>query len=75
MNIAGVVVRTQPHDMERVARGLSRLDGVEVHACHEEGRMVVTVESDDVKSAGDTVVALHDVPGVLAASLVYQQSE
>jgi nitrate reductase NapD len=37
--------------------------------------MIVTVEDTDDNSAGDTVLALHRLPGVLSAALVYHHFE
>ena len=75
MNIAGVVIHTRPTDMTAVQAELAAMDGVEIHGAHQNGRLVVTVEEDGYKETSDTVLRLHQVQGVLNASLVYQHSE
>ncbi len=75
MNIAGVVVHIRPVDLAAVQDKLVAMEGVEVHGVHENGRLVVTVEEEGYKETSDTVLRLHQVQGVLNASLVYQHSE
>ncbi len=75
MHIAGVIVRTRPEHAEQVRAEFSRISGVEVHAVTPEGRLVVTVESSDQDSAASRFVSLQEVPQVMSAALVYEQSE
>ena len=74
MNIAGVVIHARPEKLAGVEAKLLELPGVEVHATAEDGRMVVTVE-DEESRLGDTVMAFHNVDGVLSASLIYHHFE
>jgi nitrate reductase NapD len=46
------------------------LAGVEIHAETPDGRFIVTVESTPAATAGDTLLELHRLDGVLAAALV-----
>jgi nitrate reductase NapAB chaperone NapD len=50
------------------------MEGAEIHGV-DNGRMVVTVESDDYGETSDKVLALHQFKGVLSAVLVYQHGE
>ena len=75
MDISGVLVRTSPDNIEAVSEALSRLEGVEVHGANQDGRMVVTIERDNSGQAADLLVQLHNVPGVLSASMIYHQFE
>ena len=74
MNIAGVVIHARPEKLAGVEAQLLELPGVEIHATAEDGRMVVTVE-DEESRMGDTVMAFHNVDGVLSASLIYHHFE
>jgi nitrate reductase NapD len=74
MNIAGVVIHARPEKLAGVEAQLIELPGVEVHATAEDGRMVVTVEDEESRLA-DTVMGLHNVDGVLSASLIYHHFE
>ncbi len=75
MNICGVLVHALPDHGEDVAAAIASLDGAELHKTVPDGRMIVTVEDTDTNSAGDTVLALHRLPGVLSAALVYHHFE
>lgn len=75
MNIAGVVIHTRPEHMHVVENAILAMQGVEIHGTHKDGRFVVTVEEDGYKETSDTVLSLHQIKGVLTATLVYQHSE
>lgn len=75
MHIAGVVVRTRPEHIDQVRSRLSTISGVEVHAATPEGHLVVTVESDGLSDATERFARLQELPQVLSAALVYEQSE
>lgn len=73
MNISGVIVRARPEKLAAVRDRLAEIAGVEVHAATDDGRLIVTVEEANDRLLADTVLSLNDVPGVLAASMVYHQ--
>ena len=73
MNVAGVLLQAHPDKLGQVRAALDRLPGVEVHMVTEDGRLIVTVEEEDER--GDTVLALHRLDGVLAASITYHHFE
>lgn len=75
MHIAGIIVRTRPEHVEQVRSALCCLDGIEVHTVTPEGRLVVTVESDDRDDAASRFGQLQELPQVLSTALVYEQSE
>ena len=70
MNISGVVIYAQPERSKSVESRLCMIPGVEVHAVTDDGRMVVTIEND-MQETIDTVTLLHDIEGVLSASMIY----
>lgn len=73
MNISGVIVRVRPENVAAVRKRLAAIDGVDVHAATEDGRLIVTVEEESDRLLADAVLRLNSVPGVLAASMVYHQ--
>jgi nitrate reductase NapD len=75
MHIAGVIVRTRPEHVENVRGELCRIEGIEVHTVTEEGRLIVTVESGDSGDAVSRFAKLQELPQVLSAALVYEQSD
>jgi nitrate reductase NapD len=74
MHIAGVIVHARPENCDSVAAAIRSMEGAEIHAV-ENGKMVVTVESDDYQVTSDRVLELHEIDGVLSAMLVYQHGE
>jgi len=74
MNIAGVLVHSHPDFSAAVQSALAALPGVEVHAA-ADGRIVVTVEGDDVNVLANTFRSFHDLNGVLSAAMVYHHFE
>ena len=75
MNIAGVLLHALPKRIERVRGELADLPGVELHGTTPEGRLIITVEDHDAMSADRTLVALHQLEGVLSVALVYHHFE
>ena len=73
-HVAGVLINAIPAHAEAVARETARLTGALVHA--QAGRqIVVTLESDESQLIVDNLRAIHGIPGVLSAVLVYEHSE
>ncbi|HEY5761589.1 MAG TPA: chaperone NapD [Rhodocyclaceae bacterium] len=75
MNISSVVLRAQPARIPEIRDEIARRPGHEIHGEHEAGRLALTIEDSDTRSAADAYVALHDIPGVIAVSLIYQYSD
>lgn len=75
MNISSVVISASPQRLAEVSARLGAMPGVEIHGQSPEGKLVITLEDTNVCTAADSYVALHDVPGVLCATLVYQFSD
>lgn len=71
MNICGVLVHAVPERTDEVSRALAGLPGVEIHRFADDGRIVVSVEDQGGHLALDSLTAIHRLPGVVAASLVY----
>lgn len=75
LNMCGVLVHAMPKRFDDVQAALARMPGVVVHRVLPQGRLIVTVEDTAAGSAIDTLSAMHAVPGVVAAALVYHQFE
>ena len=75
MNIAGVLVHAHPDRQGAVGDLLAALPGVEVHKSAPGGRLIVTVEDVPEARAADTLLAVHRLPGVVSAALVYHHFE
>lgn len=71
MSIASLVLKAHPHIAAALERRVSKLAGAEVHTVTPEGQLVVTVDLPDDDEAAALVQTLHDLEGVLSASLIY----
>lgn len=75
MHISGVLVHAHPRRGAGVRAALGAMPGVEIHGVNDDGRMVVTIESDTDGETADLFQQLGRVEGVLSVSLVYHQFE
>ena len=71
LNICGVAVYLSPHAGEDVAAKIRALPGVELHAESREGRLAATIVDTPASMAIDQIAAIHRLPGVVAASLIF----
>lgn len=75
MSIASLVLRVYPETRADAECALRALPGVECHQMSADGRLIVTVEDVPGAAMSDTLIAIHRVPQVLAATLAYEHSE
>jgi nitrate reductase NapD len=75
MNICGCLVHAMPERAAAVRSALEATAGVEVHAEAEDGRLVVVVEDTDHRYASETIMALHQIPGVVSLTLNFHHFE
>lgn len=75
MNISSAILHIAPHCLDEACSALTGMSGVEIHARSPEGKVVVTLEDDNINSAADKYVALHGIPGVASVAMVYQYSD
>ncbi|MCK5903197.1 MAG: chaperone NapD [Cocleimonas sp.] len=76
MSICGVMAQVLPEKMQEVrARMLDEIAGLEVHGVGENGKMVITVESNNYSETGKRISDLQKIKGVLSASMIYQHTE
>ncbi len=75
MNISSAIVYAKP-DREPVLREqLLQVQGVEVHAATEDGKIIVTIEAANDREAIDTYEAIGRLDGVLNIAMIFQQTE
>ena len=72
MNISSVILRARPEALGGVRSSLAAMPGVEIHADGEDGRLVLTIEDGEGYAPTDIFLKLHELDGVISASLVYQ---
>lgn len=74
MNISGVLVYTVAKQTDAVVTQLTAIDGVEIHGS-ENGKLIVTVEKDNIGDMADQVMQFQGIPGIMSVAMVYQHSE
>jgi nitrate reductase NapD len=75
LNISSAIVYAKSDQSLALRRRLSEVVGVEVHAATEDGKLVVTIESENDRSAVDTYEAIERMEGVLSVAMIFQQTE
>ena len=75
MNIASLVLRIRPETRAEAEAALCALPGVECHHMSDDGKLIVTVEDAPGAAMSDTLIAVHRVPQVLAATLAYEHTD
>jgi nitrate reductase NapD len=75
MNIVSLVLRIHPATRAAAEAALCAYPGVECHGMSADGKLIVTVEDAAGCQMADTLIAIHRVPQVLAATLAYEHSE
>lgn len=73
-HISSAVVVAFPEHREELARRLSSVTGVEVHAA-EGSRIVVTIEGPSSGMLGETLVRISAMDGVISANMVFEHFE
>ena len=75
MNISSALVHAHPTNATAVSERLTALQGVEVHGISPEGKLIVTIETEDEGSNAATYQSIGQLDGVMSAAMVYHQSE
>ncbi|WP_305075012.1 chaperone NapD [Propionivibrio sp.] len=75
MNITSLVLRIRPETRAEAEAALRALPGVECHHMSDDGKLIVTVEDAPGAAMSDTLIAVHRVPQVLAATLAYEHCD
>ena len=75
MNICGVLIHCAPGASSAIETALGEMPGVEVHQRAPGNRLIVTVEDAGETNASETILAMHRLPGVIAAALTYHSFE
>ena len=74
-HVSSLVVLTQPSLRHQLADEIATLEGAEIHAVSDEGKLVVTLEAPHAREILDCVSQIELLDGVINASLVYQHVE
>ena len=75
MALASLVLRINPQRRALAEAALLALPGVECHAMSKDGKLVITVEDVPGTALSDTLIAIHRIPEVLAATLAFEAND
>lgn len=75
MNISSAIVYAKAGQEQLLRTQLSQVAGVEVHAGTDDGKLIVTIESDNDRTAVDTYEAIERMNSVLSVAMIFQQTE
>lgn len=75
IHIAGIIVHAATAMVPSIRAQVALLPRAQVHAQGDDGRMVITLETDSTKKTLDYMDALRALPGVSSLALVYQHAE
>jgi nitrate reductase NapD len=75
LHIAGIVVHAVPARIASIKRAIGMMPNAQVHAVTPEGKLVVTLEARHTSEVAEQLAAIHVLPGVYSAALVYQHHE
>jgi len=67
--VSGIVVACRPEHLAETTSAVNELPWAEVHYTDPDGRLVVTIEADDVEESMDRLQDLQRLPRVLMAEL------
>lgn len=75
-HVCSLIVQYEPQQARSVRARINHIAQTEVVACNDEAyKYVVLMESDDTALLYQRMESIHDIPGVLAVSLVYHQQD
>ncbi len=75
MNICGCLVHVAKSRCAVVRDAMAATEGVEIHAESDDGRFVVVVEDTCAARASETIMGLHQIPGVVSLTLTFHHFE
>ena len=75
MNISSIIVHAKPDALSSVRGSLEQIPGVEIHAATDDGKLVVTIETDTDGETAGTFDRINTMDGVMSAAMVFHQFE
>lgn len=75
MNISSIVVQTMPKFLDEVVESLKNCEACDYHLHDEKGRIIVTIEGEDVSEELGKLKVIEAIPHVIAADMQMAYSE
>ena len=75
MNISSVIVHAKPARLSSVRSTLEQIPGVEIHAATDDGKLVITIETESDGETASTFDRINVMDGVMSCAMVFHQFE
>jgi nitrate reductase NapD len=75
MNISSIVVQTLPKFLDEVVESLKNCEVCDYHMHDEKGRVIITIEGEDVSEELGKLKVVEAIPHVIAADMQMAYSE
>ena len=75
MNISSIVVQTVPKFLDKVVASLKNSDACDYHMHDEKGRIIITIEGEDVSEELKKMKVIEMIPHVISAEMQMAYSE
>jgi len=75
MNISSIVVQTTPKFLDEVVENLKNCEACDYHLHDEKGRIIVTIEGEDVSEELGKLKVIEAISHVIAADMQMAYSE
>ena len=75
MNISSIVVQTVPKFLDEVVESLKNCDACDYHLHDEKGRVIITIEGEDVSEELKKMKVIEMIPHVISAEMQMAYSE
>ena len=75
MTICSLVIQAKPPSLQSVRKLLNSMQGVEIHAQDERGKLVVSIDHPSRDYCSDAMTSMAKLSGVLSTSLVFEYQE
>ncbi len=75
MSICSLIVHSRPENLDPVQQSLDEMEGVEVRARDELGKLVVLIDHPERQVVADIMMSMNQIDGVLNTSLIYEYFE
>ncbi len=72
-HISSLVVQVRPEALAPARLAIAVLPGAEIHGEEASGKLVVVLDTADEAEILSTIAQIHDMPGVITASLIYHE--
>ncbi|MDP1653156.1 MAG: chaperone NapD [Rhodocyclaceae bacterium] len=75
MNISSIIVHVKPTELSSVRSNLDQIPGVEIQAATEDGRFIVTIETETDGESTHIFDCINQMDGVMSVAMVFHQYE